>query len=168
MKILTIVRHAKSERPEGYGQDAERPLTERGERDATRMGELLARLQPGVDWWLSSTARRTRQTSDRMLAACTYQGDTQWEATIYEASAEHLAALLTTLPQAVQHAVLVGHNPGVAELVAGLASGAPERLNLHMATGALAHLSLEIFSWNQLRWGCGCLELLVTPRSLKK
>jgi phosphohistidine phosphatase len=168
MKSLTIVRHAKAERPEGYSTDFDRPLTERGERDAVRMAALLGRLAPPVDWWLSSPALRTRQTTERMAAECGYDGTVQWEAAIYEASDEAVLDLLATIPQEVEHAVVVGHNPGMADLVSGLVGGAPSRLNLHMPTAALVHVELEIFLWNQIRWGAGRLALLVTPKSLKK
>lgn len=168
MKNLTIIRHAKAERPEGFATDFDRPLTERGERDAARIATPLGRLAPPVDWWLSSPAQRTRQTTDRMAAEIGYTHTIQWEPAIYEATAETLLDLLATIPQEVAHAVLVGHNPGVADLVCGLAAGVPSRLNLHMPTAGLAHLSLEIFWWNQIRWGAGRLDLLLTPKSLKK
>jgi phosphohistidine phosphatase len=168
MKSLTIVRHAKAERPEGYGTDFDRPITERGERDAVRMAALLGRLAPPVDWWLSSPAQRAHQTTERMVAECGFAGTVQWEAAIYEGSAETLLDLLATIPQEVEHAVVVGHNPGMADLVSGLVAGAPSRLNLQMPTAALAHVGLEIFLWNQIRWGSGQLALFVTPKSLKK
>jgi phosphohistidine phosphatase len=168
MKNLTIVRHAKAERPEGYGADFDRPLTERGERDAVRMATLLGRFAPPVDWWLSSPAQRARQTTEQMVAECGFAGKVQWEPAIYEASAETLLDLLATIPQEVAHAVIVGHNPGLADLVSGLVAGAPGRLNLQMPTACLAHVGLELFWWNQIRWGSGQLALLVTPKSLKK
>lgn len=168
MKSLTLVRHAKAEPLAGFATDFDRPLTERGNRDAARIAVLLGRLAPPVDWWLSSPAQRTRQTTERIAAETGYTRDVQWEPAIYEASADMLLNLLTTIPQEVEHAVLVGHNPGVADLVSGLVAGVPSRLNLHMPTAALAHISLEIFLWNQIRWGAGQLELLLTPKSLKK
>src|SRR5262245_40716792 len=125
MKTLTIIRHAKTERPEGYASDFERPLTERGRKDAARLADVLARLEPPVDWLISSPALRTRQTTEILIA----DGDTnnlQWEPAVYEASAETLLDLLGKVPQDIQHVVIVGHNPGMEELVAGLVAGAPE------------------------------------------
>ena len=68
MKTLSIVRHAKAERPEGYPSDFVRPLTPRGHKDATRLGALLAGLEPKVDCILSSPATRAAQTTDRLAA----------------------------------------------------------------------------------------------------
>jgi len=168
MKALTIIRHAKAERPEGYATDFERPLTERGLKDAARAADILARIEPAVDWWLSSPALRCRQTSERMVTAYGYTNNIQWEPTVYEAAPETLLSLLGQIPQDIQHVVLVGHNPGVTYLVAGLVAGAAEHMNLEMATAAVAHVQLEIFWWKQIRWGCGRLEFLVTPKLLKK
>jgi phosphohistidine phosphatase len=168
MKALTIIRHAKAERPEGYASDFERPLTQRGHKDAQRIGEIVQRLEPPVDWLASSPAARTRQTAERIAHICNYAPKIQWEPEIYEASADDLLALLAKAPQDIQHILLIGHNPGLAELTSGLITGAPGRLPIRMPTAALAHLHLEIFWWNQIRWGCGVLEHLGTPKILKK
>jgi phosphohistidine phosphatase len=168
MKTLTIVRHAKAERLEGYATDFERPLTERGLKDSQRIGEVIARLDPPMDWLFSSPAARTRQTAERIAHTCDYTNKIQWAPEIYEASADTLLALLAKAPQDIQHIVLIGHNPGVADLTSGLLAGAPGRLSIHMPTAALAHLHLEVFWWNQIRWGCGVLKQLVTPKILKK
>ncbi len=168
MKKLTIIRHAKAERPEAYATDFERPLSARGQRDATLMGELLDRLAPPVEWWISSPALRTRQTTELMLAE--YEGGPTpfWEPTLYEATAETLLEVIANIPQDIEHAVLVGHNTGVEEVVAGLVTGVPTRLNFRMPTAALVHMQLEIFWWNQIRWGSARLDLLVTPKIFKK
>jgi phosphohistidine phosphatase len=168
MKKLTIIRHAKAERPEGYATDFERPLNGRGRRDATLMGELLTHLAPPVDWWISSPALRTRQTTELMLAEYKNGPTPFWEPAVYEATAETLLEIIANIPQDIEHAVLVGHNTGLEELVAGLVSGVPARLNFRMPTAALVHLQMEIFWWNQIRWGSAQLELLVIPKIFKK
>lgn len=168
MKALTIIRHAKAKDADGYAVDAERPLTDRGHKDAVRVAETLARLDPDVDWLISSPSERTRQTTEHIVTYLDYTKQLQYEQAVYEADAETLLKVLSKVPQEVEHVVLVGHNPGVEELVAGLTAGAPERLNLHMPTAALVHLNLDIFWWNQIRWGCGQLNLLITPKVLRK
>lgn len=167
-KTLTIVRHAKAERPEGFASDFDRPLTTRGQNDAERIGAALKRLAAPIDWWISSPALRTRQTIEGIHAVAGAGQPIQWEPAIYEASAETLLVAVSRIPPEAEHALIVGHNPGMEELVAGLAAGAPERLNLRMPTAAVAHLQLELFRWDQLRWGCGRLELLFSPKLLKK
>jgi phosphohistidine phosphatase len=167
MRVLSIVRHAKAERPEGYSSDHARPLTTRGHKDAARIGTLLADLEPKVDCILSSPAARAAQTADRVAAALDYAKSVAWEDGIYLASADTLLELLRRAPEEAQHVVLIGHNPGLEELAAGLCSGAPDNSVLTLVTATLAHFDLDISRWNQLRWGAGQLKLLVAAKLLK-
>jgi len=168
MKKLTIIRHAKAVDAAPAIADFDRPLTKRGLKDAERIGKLLAELTPTVDWVLSSPARRTRETTTAVVDSLGYNGRIQWADSAYLAEAESWLHLLGHVPPEIEHVTIIGHNPGVADLVAGLTAGSAPRLNLAFPTAALAHLELEIFWWNQIRWGCGQLHLLLTPRALRK
>jgi phosphohistidine phosphatase len=163
MKYLTILRHAKAKRPENFPTDLERPLTKRGQRDATALGETLRQLDPGVDWIISSPALRTRQTTTSLVDAIAFKREVVWHERVYEALPDSLLDVLALAPAERRHILLVGHNPGLAELISGLAAGAPTRLALDFPPGGLAHLSLELFSWNQIRWGCATLHCLLRP-----
>jgi len=167
MKTLSVFRHAKAERPEGYADDQDRPLTERGGKDAAAMGSILARVDPPVDWIVSSPSRRTRETTDRLTAALNYTDQVAWHPDIYAAHPDALLAVLAAIPPSAEHAVLVGHNPGLEGLVAGLCAGAPDRLNVRLATAAIAHVVLDVAYWNQARWGCGLLQFLIRPKLLR-
>lgn len=167
MKYLSIWRHAKAERPEGYASDFERPLTERGHKDAGLMGALLLRVQPGIDLVLSSPSARTAQTTQHLLEMAEIQADPQWHASIYLASAETLMDLVRALPESAQHVVFVGHNPGMEELASGLCGSTPEDVFVHMPTAALAHVAIDISHWSMVRWGAAELRLLVTPKAIK-
>ncbi len=166
MRILTIVRHAKAEQPEAYPVDADRPLTKRGHKDAVKLAAILNSLKPPVGWIISSPALRTRQTTEHIVDSLHFAKPVIWEETIYRGYADTLLMALTSVPPEAQHVLLVGHNPGVEELVSGLCAGAQTRLNLAMSPASLAHIQLEIFWWNQIRWGCGQLEMLVRPKSI--
>lgn len=168
MKKLSIIRHAKAVDATSSLADFDRPLTKRGRKDAEHLGKLLARTAPPVDWLLSSPALRTRETTAAIVDTLGYAGRVQWADNAYLAEAETWLDLLSHVPPDMEHVVVVGHNPGIAELVAGLSSGATPRLNLDFPTAALAHLGVEIFWWNQIRWGCGQLQLLLTPKALRK
>lgn len=167
MKSLTVLRHAKAERPDEYPSDLERPLTSRGQKDAAAIAGVIAGLKPAVDWIISSPALRTRQTTEQLVKTLNFKRQVVWDDTVYAATADSLLMALTTVPPEVEHVVLVGHNPGVQELISGLCAGAPDRLSLAVATGAFALLSLEIFWWNQIRWGCGELQLLIKPKVVR-
>jgi phosphohistidine phosphatase len=167
MKVLSILRHAKAERPEGFPNDFARPLTPRGHKDAGRIGALLATLDPPVDCILSSPASRAAQTADHLAAEIAYTKAEGREAGVYLASAETLLDLLRRAPDEAEHVVLIGHNPGLEELAAGLSSGAPDNSVLTLSTATLAHFELDIARWNQLRWGAGRLRILVSAKVLK-
>jgi len=168
MKALSIVRHAKAERPEGHPTDFDRPLTARGRKDVERIGDILARLEPPVDHFLSSPATRAAQTTDGLIAMLGYAKDTAWQEDVYTGGPDTLLDLLTHVPEDAEHVVLVGHNPSLEELAAGLCSGSQENSVLTLATATLAHFSLDISRWTQLRWGAGQLKLLVSAKALKR
>jgi phosphohistidine phosphatase len=90
-----------------------------------------------------------------------------WETSVYLANAETLLELLRRAPEDAAHVVLVGHNPGLEELAAGISSGAPDNSVLTLSTATLAHFELDIARWNQLRWGAGRLRILVSAKVLK-
>ncbi len=168
MKRLTILRHAKAELPEQHPSDFVRPLTKRGEKDALITAAFLAQLDPRIDWILSSPALRAEQTAKVVLKRLSGNVPLMVDAQIYEADAGQLLMLLRAIPPEVEHALLIGHNPALESLVAGLCSGSPDSLECRLATSTLAHLQIEIAWWDQLRWGAGVLQLLVPPRMLRK
>jgi phosphohistidine phosphatase len=167
MKVLSILRHAKAERPEGYPNDFSRPLTTRGHKDAARMGAFLAGMEPAVDCILSSPAARAAQTAEHIAAELSYTKTVGWEASIYLASDDTLLELLRRAPEEAEHVVLIGHNPGLEELAAGLCSGASDNSVLTLVTASLAHFELDIARWSQIRWGAGQLRLLLPAKVLK-
>lgn len=167
MKYLSILRHAKAENAEIHQIDFERPLTQRGHKDAQLIAELLAQWEPEVDWVVSSPAQRTRETAINVTTILKYKRGIVWQDEIYEAEAETLLNVLSQVPADMEHVLLIGHNPGMEELISGLAAGAPARLGISLPTAGLAHLSLEIFGWNQIRWGCGTLEFMFRPKFVR-
>ncbi|MBU6349752.1 MAG: histidine phosphatase family protein [Chloroflexi bacterium] len=167
MKYLSIWRHAKAERPEQYQNDFDRPLADRGLRDAARMAALIAALEPGVDRILSSPAARTAQTVQKLLEALGGRLEPVWDATLYLAPATTLLSILKTLPEDVGHLVLVGHNPGLEELASGLCGTGPADSFVRMPTATLAHLTVDANRWHSLRWGGSQLKLLIPPKAFE-
>lgn len=168
MKTLSILRHAKAQASDDKIADIERVLTERGQKDARMVAKVLGLFDVAVEWIISSPAARARQTTEATVAVLDFTGPLIWQEKVYEATPETLLALLTEIPSGIEHALLVGHNPGLESLVAGLCNGGPTHLHLHMTPATLAMIELEIFSWDQIRWGCGQLHLLLPPKVLRK
>ena len=169
MKLLTLLRHGKSEWETGTEDDFDRPLKDRGRKDTPMMGKFLAAIGATPDLLVSSPAARARQTAELLAPAVGYASEIRWEESIYAASAGELMSLLRHLPDEANHVLLVGHNPGFEDLAArligadayGMASG------LRLPTAAAAHLALTMDTWNTVQANSGQLIWLVNPRMLK-
>lgn len=168
MKYLTVIRHAKAEDPAGYSSDFQRPLSDRGYKDARNAARVVSSLDPKVDLWISSPALRARTTAETIAAEMGNGGEIQFEPATYPGDAEELFDILRKIPGDSQHIALVGHNPGLESLVSGLCTGHNPSMSVRMPTAAVAHLELEIVRWDQIRWGCGVLRTLVAPKLVKK
>lgn len=116
---LVILRHSKAASPEGV-PDIERPLAERGERDAPAAGRWLADNLGTIDMALCSPAARARETWTLAAGELAATPDTRYDERIYEASPGDLLAVVQDIEDDVVTAVLVGHNPGVSQLITAL------------------------------------------------
>lgn len=167
MRTLTIIRHAKAESDKPKTKDFDRALTARGKKDIKRMAKMVTQMEPRVDLIVSSPARRAAQTAEIVANKLDFAHPILWRDEIYNAKAIALLKVLQSLPEDAQHIALVGHNPGMEGLVAGLSSGATHRLNVRMPPAAMATLQLEVYWWNQIRWGCGQLQMLMNPKLVR-
>jgi phosphohistidine phosphatase len=163
MKMLHLVRHAKSSWDEPALADHERPLAARGQRDLGVMSRHLARQHPAPDLLLSSSALRALQTAEGLAAAWRLPAcDIVVQASIYEASQATLLSLLQGLPAHARSAVLVGHNPGLSDLAHHLRADIS-----HLPTCAVLSLELAIDSWAELAPASVLQFTLDTPKALK-
>ncbi|GAA5074611.1 phosphohistidine phosphatase [Thermocatellispora tengchongensis] len=118
-RTLIVLRHCKAAHIPGLA-DRERPLTGRGERDAKRVGETLRALALRPDLVLCSPSVRTRRTAELALVELAPDAPVEFPRGIYEAYADELLDLIRATDPGVRTLMLVGHNPGVHELVMGL------------------------------------------------
>ena len=142
MKSLILVRHAKSSWAEAGQADYDRPLNDRGKRDAPRLGEVLFRRGLRPDLMLSSSAKRAQKTAKKMLAASGLEMELRLIDALYLAPPKAYTHELEQLPDHVNQVLVVGHNPGLEELLESL-TGRQQ----HMPTAALALIELPIDSW---------------------
>lgn len=162
MKTLLILRHAKSSWKQPALDDHDRPLSPRGARDAPRMGALLRRRGLTPDLIVSSTAVRARTTAERAADRSGCGGGVRLDRRLYLARPETVAAVAGDLGGGATRLLVVGHNPGLEELVARL-TGAAEIL----PTAALAQVRLPIDAWSELSTSTrGALVGLWRPREL--
>jgi phosphohistidine phosphatase len=122
---LVLLRHAKSDWPDVADHD--RPLAKRGRRDAPIVGRWLGESGHVPDAVVCSTARRARETWEFVSTGLTAAASgaspaVRYEPRVYEATVLGLLMLVREFDAAWRTALIVGHNPGIAELTAGLAS----------------------------------------------
>jgi phosphohistidine phosphatase len=145
MKTLLLLRHAKSSWENDHLSDHERPLNRRGLSDAPRMGQLLAREELVPDLILSSTAKRAASTAEALAQAAGYEDNIYYTRELYHADADTYIDLLKEVDNRYRCVMMVGHNPGLEELVADL-SEHHER----MPTGAMAYFKVAIADWQDV------------------
>jgi phosphohistidine phosphatase len=160
VKRLIVVRHSKATHKPGF-DDFDRPLTERGRRDADAAGAWLREhgVIPGLV--LCSPSRRTQETWHHLAAALAPADGTEvyYDERLYLASAATTLDLLGAAPDDLATQLLVGHNPTAQQLAAGLTGQA----DLAFPTSAIA--VIELGSWARLVPGAGSLDAYWTPAS---
>lgn len=151
MKTLILVRHGKSSWDHPGLADFDRPLAQRGLRDAPRMARRLRRAGARPDVIISSPAARANATAE-IFADELALGDDRLirEPAIYAASWQELLDLVQGLHDSWQTVMLVGHNPGFTQLAAQLADDAPGNI----VTSAWVVLALPVERWLDVRAGC--------------
>ena len=118
---------------------------------------------------LCSSALRTRQTLEALATELDASPPCEFERELYLASAGDLFSRLQRVPDSVGQLLVIGHNPGIAELAAMLSSSGDVELRrqvrLRYPTGALAELHLAATSWSDLPQGCALAGFAI-PREL--
>jgi phosphohistidine phosphatase len=171
LRHLIVLRHAKSAWPDGV-PDHERPLGPRGRRDAPAAGRAHADADQQPDRALSSTAVRARQTWDLASAQWGTPPPVRLDARVYAADVPELLAVVHEVPAEVDTLLLVGHNPGLEELVLALAGDglddALDEVRLKFPTSAIAVLAWRGTDWQDLTPGTALLTDVIVARGKKK
>jgi phosphohistidine phosphatase len=168
MRRLHLLRHAKSSWDDPTLRDRDRPLARRGQKAVARIAAWAQEHGVRPQLVLSSDARRARDTLEGVTSGLGAP-EVKLEDGLYAASAETLMERVRSLPDDVDEAMLVGHNPGLGDLLLVLARPGElrERAEAKVPTGALATLEADIESWSELEPGSARLVTFVVPRELK-
>jgi len=163
MKTLLVLRHAKSSWHDPALDNHDRPLNKRGQQDGPRMGELVREHRLTPDVIISSDAVRARLTAEAVAEAARYTSKILLDPHLYVASPAGILAVLRTVRETNAGIVMiVGHNPGLEELVAQLTGEQQD-----LPTAALAQIVLPIDRWRDLKVSTrGTLLGLWRPKEL--
>lgn len=167
MKILGLMRHAKSDWDDRALRDFDRGLNDRGRRGAALMGAHVR--DHGMAWeiLIASPAERLQRT----LESAALGLEPHFDKRAYLASSSTLIDLVKELAGDADAVLLAGHNPGMQELVFDLIS--PERENdmfdraaSKFPTASYAVLECDIDNWSDLGEACATLTHFTRPRDL--
>jgi phosphohistidine phosphatase len=176
VRYLWILRHAKAA-PESTwsGRDRDRPLTERGRRDATALGIRLAEEVPPLglvgleapELALCSSAVRTLETADLVLGGREDRVPLDTYQSLYHAVPETVLTYLREVDEHARSALVIGHNPTMYLLASDLLrEGSADRDRLEsegFPTCGLAVLALEVGGWEDVAPECAVLLGLFAP-----
>ena len=162
MKTLFLLRHAKSSWKDQGVTDFERILNDRGRKAAELVGNFIAKQNVTIDLVISSPAVRARQTIELVLKAAKRSPELRFDQRIYEATTTQLLEITSQIEDDRKSVLLVGHNPGMEELLTLLVG-----VDMHMPTAALAKVVLSSKKWDKILAEKGVLESFVRARELK-
>ncbi len=162
MKLLTLVRHAKSDWADDL-YDFDRPLSEKGKKDAPIIGEHISKNLPKLDLIIASTAIRTTETAEIIAAKTSYPKDKiRFIDELYLCGvSEYIEALLSQSVK-VRHILIVSHNPGTT----GFTNLLTDNNIADMPPCGVAHVELDLYKWEDVESGIGKLIQYFTPDSI--
>jgi phosphohistidine phosphatase len=170
MKRLTLLRHAKSGDDGSVARDFDRPLNAKGRRAARAIGRHMRDAGLRFDAVIASPAVRVRETLEEVADGYGSDIVPDWEQRLYLAPVDELIDAVHATPDDAASLLLIGHNPGLEQLVLALvpASGdvARGKVEEKYPTASLAEISLDIDRWADVAPGIGRLARFVRPRDL--
>lgn len=164
MKTLVLCRHAKSDWPEDVS-DQDRPLKERGREDVVYLGKLLAGQKFLPDLIISSQAKRARHTAKLLATELGYEKEIEIQESIYYESVGSLLELIQNLPDSIEVAMIVGHNPTMEQTIRLLIQSDN---TFELPTCGMACFESPSNQWSRVDIHTARLRWLLIPRFNRK
>lgn len=166
MKTLYVIRHAKSSWTNTELSDFERPLNDRGKRDAPRMGKRLKEKDIHPDFVISSPAKRAISTAKRICEELGFNKDhIKTDRRLYHAEDSVMLSVLQETKNKFDKVVMVGHNPGLTDFVTSLMNEGSFRDIHNVPTAGVAAFSFDVDDWKAIKWETGTLLFFDFPKS---
>lgn len=171
MKTLTLLRHAKSSWDDPVSRDFDRPLNGKGQRAALAVGRYLRSEGLTFDHVVASPAVRIVETVEQVEAGYGSELAPVWDKRVYLASAGSLLDVVHELPAQAGTVLLVGHNPGLEDLVLTLipdraGDALRDSVEEKFPTAAIAEMAFDVADWSAIRAESGTLIRFTRPRDL--
>jgi phosphohistidine phosphatase len=163
MKILFVLRHAKSSWDNPNLADFDRPLNERGLAAAPFMGRVLSTKGYRPELILSSPAERARMTAALFKAAAGLDSPLEYDDRIYEASPHKLQKVASKVADDKNSLMIVGHNPGMEGFIKLLTNRSEA-----MPTASIGVIELDIDSWSEIGPATGKLIEVLRPKEVEE
>lgn len=172
MKTLMLLRHAKSDWSAPSGGDHERRLNQRGQLAAARMGRFIQEEGLSPNEVFCSSAERTRQTCDLLLAEIQDPVQLHICERLYGADENELMEHAGTAAPQSQSILLLAHNPGIHGLALSLISDVKDDVDAHTLSSAypsaaLSILTFDVDNWHDIAPHTGTLTCFQTPKGLE-
>lgn len=167
---LMLLRHAKAEKAEGAMRDRDRPLNARGRADALEIAVYLGDHHLLPDRVIVSSARRTRETWERIATEISTAPAVEYEDRLYDAGTETILAVIRAAGRKAATLLVIGHNPGLHDTARRLIaqrSGSARALDESLPTAGLVVIDFAEDDWRKLAPKSGRLKAFVTPRLIK-
>ncbi len=163
MKMLYLVRHAKSDWSNLFLRDFDRPLNARGENSAPLIGDYLAKKGIKPDLILSSPALRAKTTAITLAEKLSYPIDTiTYIPSLYESDIDTILALIRTASEEIETLIIVGHNPELTECANFITHGEIDNI----PTCGVVEMRLYENSWDRIGSNSAELVSFVTPKKI--
>lgn len=166
MKTIYIIRHAKSSWDDPDLSDFQRPLNERGKRDAPRMGKRLKEKDLHPDVVLSSPARRALSTAKRICKEIGFEkANIRTDRRLYHADEEAILAVLREIRDKHDLVFIFGHNPGLTDFVNLIARDDTDLFIDNIPTCGVVAFTFDVESWTGINWKSGTMILYDFPKN---
>jgi len=157
------MRHAKSSWDDSSLRDFDRPLNQRGRRDAPVMGQYLDKLGLSPDFIISSPALRAKQTVQYIKEIFKLSEDAlQWNDDLYYKGCETYLETIRNAPERINTLLIAGHNPSVEEVIAHLSGK-----KLDITTANIACFESGAETWGSVTAESSEFKWLIRPKDIK-
>ncbi len=163
MKILHLLRHAKSDWSKGAESDHDRPIGSRGKRSAKELAGFLRSKEIQADMVFVSDSKRTLQTFKSIQKRHTISQKIIVSNEVYLADKEALLEIIKKIDELKNSALILGHNPSLEDFACYLI-GEGNRVFAKFPTASFLTLQLDIDSWIEISEGCGKILQFWIPK----